>query len=74
MGTKYRAAACLIILPPGEGEMSPAYDILAPFIDEYWTPLYVYQTLPGIEEICLGKLEPGGKILDLCCGTGHFAR
>ncbi len=49
------------------------YDSFAALYDERWGGEGVANLLPAYERLVLGGLEPGSRILDLCCGTGHFA-
>ncbi len=54
--------------------MSSPYDLFAWFYDRYWArPLLEWQS-PAIETLLLAELEPGARVLDLCCGGGHLAQ
>lgn len=55
-------------LPPSRG-----YDPFAAFYDRYWGAAYLSDVQEGFSEVFLPLLEPGAKILDLCCGSGRMA-
>ncbi len=48
------------------------YDPLAWFYDMYWGPASRDQLMPVLEELLLGDLPEGARILDLACGTGQI--
>ncbi len=49
------------------------YDGLARFYNENLGQ-YSVRILPVLEKLILGHIPPGGRVLDLCCGTGQLAR
>lgn len=54
-----------------------AYDSFAWFYDRYWGtgPMaFTQRALSTIERMVLSHLQPGAKVLDLCCGSGHLAK
>jgi SAM-dependent methyltransferase len=48
------------------------YDALAWFYNRYWGG-FAQRVWPVVERLCLTLAPPGGRILDLCCGTGQLA-
>lgn len=50
------------------------YDALAWFYNRHWGREYHAKLLPILEGLVIPDLSPGGKVLDLCCGTGHLTR
>lgn len=51
-----------------------SYDDFAWFYDRYWNEEFHRLAFPILERIWLPRLEPGARILDVCCGTGYLAR
>ncbi|HEY2018414.1 MAG TPA: class I SAM-dependent methyltransferase [Bryobacteraceae bacterium] len=49
------------------------YDDFAWFYNRYWNEEFHSVAFPILEPIWLSRLEPGARILDVCCGTGHLA-
>lgn len=50
-----------------------AYDALAPFYDRYWGPSFLDDAVRFYLQFLAPKLPKGAKVLDLCCGPGHFS-
>ena len=50
------------------------YDAFAPFYDLYWGDWYLDDCRQGLAELILPRIRAGGRVLDLCCGTGQLAR
>ena len=50
------------------------YDDFAPFYDLYWGDWYLDDCREGLAELVLPRIPAGGRVLDLCCGTGQLAR
>ncbi|MCB1019867.1 MAG: class I SAM-dependent methyltransferase [Bryobacterales bacterium] len=50
------------------------YDAFAPFYDQYWGDWYLDDCREGLAELVLPRIPAGGRVLDLCCGTGQLAR
>ena len=50
------------------------YDDFAPFYDQYWGDWYLDDCRQGLAELVLPRIPAGGRVLDLCCGTGQLAR
>jgi SAM-dependent methyltransferase len=50
------------------------YDQFAPFYDLYWGDYYLDDCRQGLAELVLPRIPAGGRVLDLCCGTGQLAR
>ena len=51
-----------------------AYDPFAPFYNLYWGDFYLDDAREGFANHVLPRIPAGGRILDLCCGTGQLAR
>lgn len=49
------------------------YDAFAWLYDRYWSRGIPFQLLGAVERLLLPHLPPGGRVLDLCCGTGRIA-
>ena len=49
------------------------YDDFAWFYDRYWNEEFHSLAFPLLERIWLDRLPQGGRILDICCGTGYLA-
>lgn len=54
-----------------EATERPTYDGFAWIYNRYWNT-FTRDFIPVIEQIVLKQLQPGMKVLDLCCGTGTF--
>ena len=50
-----------------------AYDDFAWFYDRYWNEEFHALAFPILERIWLPRLPEGGRVLDVCCGTGYLA-
>ena len=58
----------------GFGAVNSPFDAFAWFYDRHWgTPFEEWQR-PALEKLLYPCVKPGGRILDLCCGTGTLAR
>ncbi len=59
-------------------ETSPSgYDNFAWFYHKYWgsgPTSFVVRALPILERLVLTRVPQGGRILDLCCGTGQLSQ
>ena len=49
------------------------YDLFAWFFNRYWGNSFSKDARPVIEQYLLPHLPAGGRILDLCCGTGQLS-
>jgi len=49
------------------------YDDFAWFYDRYWNEEFHGLAFPILERIWLPRVVRKGRILDVCCGTGHLA-
>ena len=49
------------------------YDPLAWFYSRHWGFEYHQQVIPILDKLALTQLQPGGTILDLCCGDGRLS-
>ena len=54
-------------------ESSRAYDPFAEIYDLYWGDYFLKDARDGIADALLPHVPPGGRILDVCCGTGQLA-
>jgi SAM-dependent methyltransferase len=52
---------------------SAQYGAFAWFYNRYWSEDFHRLAFPILERIWLGSVPPGGRILDVCCGTGYLA-
>ena len=39
-----------------------------------WADFYLSSALPALEATFFSQLEPGSKVLDVCCGSGHVTK
>ncbi|HLH17911.1 MAG TPA: class I SAM-dependent methyltransferase [Bryobacteraceae bacterium] len=51
-----------------------AYDDFAWFYNRYWSEEFHAAAFPILERIWLPQVPAGGRVLDICCGTGYLAR
>ncbi len=51
----------------------PAYDHFAWFYNRYWSREFHSAAFPILERIWLPRVKNGGRVLDVCCGTGYLA-
>jgi SAM-dependent methyltransferase len=51
-----------------------AYDDFAWFYHRYWSHGIPFRLLDAADRLLLANLEPGARVLDLCCGTGRISR
>jgi SAM-dependent methyltransferase len=51
-----------------------AYDDFAWFYHRYWSQGIPFRLLDAVDRLLLADLEPGARVLDLCCGTGRISR
>ncbi|HEX8391382.1 MAG TPA: class I SAM-dependent methyltransferase [Longimicrobium sp.] len=57
-----------------EAETYSAYDDFAWFYHRYWSQGIPFRLLEAVERLVLADLQPGARVLDLCCGTGRISR
>lgn len=50
-----------------------SYDDFAWFYDRYWNEEFHSLAFPILERIWLPHVPEGGRVLDVCCGTGYLA-
>jgi SAM-dependent methyltransferase len=50
------------------------YDDFAWFYDRYWNEEFHDVAFPILERVWLPRVPAGGRVLDICCGTGYLAR
>jgi SAM-dependent methyltransferase len=50
-----------------------AYDEFAWLFDRYWSGRFAEDVRPVLQECLLPHVPAGGKILDLCCGSGRLS-
>jgi len=55
-------------------QLRDAYDPFALIYDRDIAETFCRRALPAVERLLLSKLPPNARILDLCCGSGQFAR
>ncbi len=50
------------------------YDPFARLYNRHWGVDYRSEAFPLADRLLLGRLKPGARILDVCCGTGQFTQ
>ena len=50
-----------------------AYDRFAWFYNRYWAESFAEEVRPVFQDYLLPLVPTGGRVLDLCCGTGQIA-
>lgn len=55
-------------------ETYSAYDDFAWFYHRYWSQGIPFRLLEAVDALLLADLDPGARVLDLCCGTGRISR
>lgn len=50
------------------------YDEFAKIYDEHWAQGYLADAREGLERYFIPRVPPGGRVLDVCCGSGRMAR
>ncbi len=50
------------------------YDPIAGLYYQNWDDWYLPQATPALESLFFSELEPGARVLDMCCGCGHVTR
>ena len=53
--------------------MACPYDDFAWFYDRYWNEEFHDIAFPILERIWLTRVPAGGRVLDVCCGSGYLA-
>jgi SAM-dependent methyltransferase len=53
--------------------MASAYDEFAWFYNRYWAAPFHRWQFPALERLLLSGLNPGDRVLDLCCGSGKLS-
>src|ERR1700728_153608 len=51
-----------------------SYDDIADMYHSLWANWYLPAALPALEKLFFSQLCSGGRVLDLCCGSGHVTR
>ncbi len=54
-------------------EPSP-YDPIADLYHQNWDDWYLPQAAVALESLFFSLLQPGARVLDVCCGCGHVTR
>jgi SAM-dependent methyltransferase len=50
------------------------FDALAPFYESHWGRAFLEHSIRLFRRKLAPQLKPGDLVLELCCGTGHFAQ
>ena len=50
------------------------FDALAPFYESHWGRAFLEHSIRLFRRKLAPQLRPGDLVLELCCGTGHFAQ
>jgi SAM-dependent methyltransferase len=50
------------------------YDSIASMYHSLWANWYLPAAMPALEKLFFARLDPGSRVLDLCCGSGHVTR
>ena len=53
---------------------SPNLDALAPFYETHWGRAFLEYSIRLFQRKLAPQLKSGDLVLELCCGTGHFAK
>lgn len=53
---------------------SSSYDEIAGMYHALWADWYLPAAMPALERLFFSNVERGGRVLDLCCGSGHVTR
>ena len=51
-----------------------SYDPIAEMYHKLWADWYLPAALPALDRLFFSKVSTAGKILDVCCGSGHVTR
>jgi len=57
-----------------ESQTRNLFDALAPFYEWHWGRAFLEDSVNLFGRKLAPKLKPGDLVLELCCGTGHFAQ
>jgi SAM-dependent methyltransferase len=55
-------------------EQFSAYDDIAGMYHRLWNDWYLPSAMPALEQLFFSRVPVGGRILDLCCGSGHVTK
>ncbi len=50
------------------------YDDFALIYNRHWGPQYAANALETLDSLVLSRIPTGGRVLDLCCGSGQISR
>lgn len=53
---------------------SSSYDEIAGMYHELWADWYLPAAMPALERLFFGNIPSDGRVLDLCCGSGHVTK
>jgi SAM-dependent methyltransferase len=64
-------------LPPTPDQLQSlglrAYEALAPLYEQHWGAAFLREATGLYEQLLASHLAANSRVLDLCCGAGHFA-
>ena len=57
-----------------EANLTSSFDPIAGLYHRLWSDWYLPAAMPALESLLFSKIPEGGKVLDVCCGSGHVTK